>query len=179
MRTIIEILFAKAQGVFQRGTIAILCIILIAFFITTGCDESTPLIPTQSDSTALQPTEETTNLLGTKWHLRKFVQVSQGITKTPEPESDQCYWIFFDSDTTLFGKTSTNDIVGHYRIDPTTSTICMDEFGGTKISELFDGNLYMKKMLSICSFELMETSLKLYYNETDYLLFNAYSYENK
>jgi hypothetical protein len=118
--------------------------------------------------------DEIVSLKDTKWKLVEFVHVSERTTKTPEPQSDQCYWIFFDSDTTFSGITSTNEVRGIYRINPPTSTIYIDNIGGTKINELFDGNLYVERLLSVSFFELTKTSLKLYYNETDYLLFKPY-----
>jgi hypothetical protein len=152
--------------------------------MAAGCEEPTALNPTQSGDSALQTTQETTDTLtgailtGTKWKLVEFVNVSDGTTKIPEPESDQCYWILFDSDTTFSGKTSTNDVVGYYRINLVTSTIYIDDIFGTEINELFDGRLYVEKLHLVCSFEHTETFLKLYYNKTDYLLFNPYDNEN-
>jgi hypothetical protein len=115
--------------------------------------------------------EELTSLEGTKWKLSEFVEVSEGTTKIPEPQSGQCYWVFFDSDTTFSGKTSTNAVQGIYRINPPASAIYIDNIGGTEINELFDGKLYVERLLSVSFFKLTETSLKLFYNETDYLLF--------
>ncbi|MDR1347104.1 MAG: hypothetical protein LBJ63_01545 [Prevotellaceae bacterium] len=117
--------------------------------------------------------KENVSLKGTKWKLVEFVQVSEGTTKIPEPQSDQCYWITFESNTTFSGKTSTNAIYVHYRINLSTSTIYIDNISGTEINELFDGKLYMECLYLVNYFEVTETSLMLYYNKTDYLLFRS------
>jgi hypothetical protein len=168
MTKIYRSLSKKAIIAFLKVTVATLCIVLMALFTAASCEKPKDV-----------PTGTTTSLAGIKWKLIEFVQISEGTIKIPEPQSDQCYWIFFDSDTSLYGKTSTNDIWGQYRINPSTSTIYINNLGGTEINELFDGRLYLERMLSICSFEATKTSLKLYYNETDYLLFNLYNHENK
>jgi hypothetical protein len=55
MKRNIQIFFTKAQGAFQRGTVVTLCIVLIGFFMATGCEEPTALHSSQSDNNALYP----------------------------------------------------------------------------------------------------------------------------
>jgi hypothetical protein len=164
----------KAQRALQRGTVAILCTLLIGFFITVSCEEPTVLNTPQSDDPALLTTQDTTYALaGTKWKLVKFVNVSEGITKDPEPSSDSCYWIMFNNDSTICGHSSTNELFGYYQINSPLFTIQL-LVGGTKISEMFDGSLYMEKINLVDSFELTNTYLKMYYNnQQNYLLFKS------
>ncbi|MDR1553432.1 MAG: hypothetical protein LBS69_08230 [Prevotellaceae bacterium] len=115
--------------------------------------------------------DEVNSLKGTKWKLIEFVKVSEGTTKIPEPQSDQCYWIIFDSNTTLSGYSSNNGLFGYYQINTQTSTMRINSLSGTKRGELFDGYFYLDCLSIVNYFELTETSLKLYYSETDYLLF--------
>jgi hypothetical protein len=62
MKRILKILFTKAQRAFQKSTVAILCTLLIGFFITISCEEKEPtaLNTTTSDNTALETTNDTT-----------------------------------------------------------------------------------------------------------------------
>jgi hypothetical protein len=153
-------------------------------FTATSCGKE-PSVPIPSQSDTLQPTQNTAYpLTGIKWKLVEFVSVSDGTTKTPEqPLSDNCYWITFQNDSVFIGRTSTNDIYGNYEVNTQDSTIRIIYLLTTEVNELFDGPFYSDCLrmlrLSACSFEVTETSLKLYYNETDYLLFNAYDYETK
>jgi heat shock protein HslJ len=155
--------------------ITILCTLLIGFFITVSCEKPTVPNTPQSDDPALLTTKDSTatNLAGTKWKLVKFVNVSEGITKDPEPSSDSCYWIMFNNDGTMCGQSSTNELFGYYQINFSTLTIQL-LVGGTKISEMFDGSLYMEKINLVDSFNLTNTDLKMYYNnQQNYLLFKS------
>jgi hypothetical protein len=112
------------------------------------------------------------SLTGTKWKLTGFANVTNGITKTPEPDSENHYWIIFNDDNTISGKSSTNELVGSYEVNYETATLRITNFGGTKIGEILDGELFMKNLQSVYYFSMQETSLRLYYHEKDYLLFN-------
>jgi hypothetical protein len=58
MRFFIEFLFAKkAQGALQRGTVAMLCMLLIGFFMTASCEKPTTLNTGQNGKSALQISE--------------------------------------------------------------------------------------------------------------------------
>ncbi|MDR2805319.1 MAG: META domain-containing protein [Dysgonamonadaceae bacterium] len=140
-------------------TIKFSLFILICTASYTGCSEN------QSNS-------ENSSLTETKWKLTSFV--TSGDAKTPEPESDNNYWIIFKDDSTFLAKSSTNDLAGKYKLNFSSSTISITELGGTKINELFDGKFFVESLAAVRSFDLQEDALKLYYNEADYLLFTAY-----
>ncbi|MDR0680526.1 MAG: META domain-containing protein [Dysgonamonadaceae bacterium] len=115
--------------------------------------------------------DENPKLTDIKWKLTSFV--SNGNAKTPEPDSNDCYWLIFDDDNTLEGKSSANFLLGSYEVNHQTSSLRITNLGGTEIYELPDGRLFVESLMTVRSFELQEAVLKLYYNETDYLLFNS------
>jgi hypothetical protein len=116
--------------------------------------------------------EENPELTGIKWKLTSFV--TNGNAKTPEPNSNDCYWLIFDDDNTIEGKSSINFLFGSYEVNHQTSSLRITNLGeGTEINELFDGRFFLESLMAVHSFEMQEVALKLYYNETDYLLFNS------
>jgi hypothetical protein len=161
----------KNPILYLSGILSCLLVLITFTFTSVGC-EKPKTIPASNEQT------NTDNLIGNKWKLVKFVNVSEDTTKDPEPSSEHCYWIIFNNDSTLLGKSSTNDLYGNYQINTQTSTIQIYPVGGTKRNELFDGRFYMECLSSVCSFEVTDTYLKLFYNKTDYLLFNPYANEN-
>jgi heat shock protein HslJ len=109
-------------------------------------------------------------LTGTTWKLTYFVCAAEGLDKTPEPDSEQCYRIRFDSGNTLSGYTAVNEMFGEYELTP-PSTFRM-AWGGTKIGEPYpDGKVFRENMSTEHSYQLTDSTLKLSYNETDYFLF--------
>jgi hypothetical protein len=111
MKRNFKTLFAKVQGVIQRGTVATLCIILIGFFTVAGCKEPRALRSSQSDNSALLITRQTTidslfkngdttsSLLIGEWHCIKFSYttnskaiadvdtICKGLVKIPDTEN--------------------------------------------------------------------------------------------
>jgi hypothetical protein len=135
-----------------------LLIILFALSIVTACsDNDTP--------------EETLELTGVRWKLASFV--INGNEKIPELDSDNRYWLVFKDDNTLEGKSSTNFFGGTYEINYQTSSCRITNLGGTEIYELPDGRFFVESLMAIRSFNIQDSTLKLYYNETDYLLFKS------
>jgi heat shock protein HslJ len=115
----------------------------------------------------------TTGLKGTKWKLEGFVNVATGNLKVPEPNEPESYILTFDTDSTFSGTTSTNEVSGIYSIDYEKSILNITQCGGTEINELFDGKLFVQSFLSVQSFSLSGSELKLYYSEgKNYLLYS-------
>jgi hypothetical protein len=113
------------------------------------------------------------SLVDTKWKLTGFVDVT-GTIKQPETECANCYWIRFDTDSTLVGKSSVNDFFANYTIDFDLSSIQI-KLARTKIYEPIDGELYIERLQAIRSFSITDKKLKLYYGEQgDYLLFEPW-----
>jgi hypothetical protein len=103
-----------------------------------------------------------------KWKLMGFVD-AQGY-KQAEPYSNDCYWLIFNANNTLHGKSSTNSLAGRYEIK--TDKLHITNLIGTAIGEIGDGELFTECLQQIESFELSDNELKLYYNGgTNYLLF--------
>jgi hypothetical protein len=174
---IFKILSKKAITAFQKGTVVTLCIVLTALFMTASCEK--PRTEPDPDPDPTEPATIIVNLTDTKWKLVEFVQVSEGTTKIPESifKRDP-YWITFNCDSTITGYASINKLSGDYQMDTLVSTIRIDIGIITYALEHPDGDLYIERLNLVSSFELIELSLKLYYNETDYLLFNAQDDEN-
>jgi hypothetical protein len=147
-----------------------------------GCSNDSDL--SKDKDTASSNTEENENthissLIDTKWKLIGFVDAI-GTIKTPEPERVDCYWIYFDTDSTFTGKSFTNFLLGSYEIDYHLSTIQINNLGGTEINELFDGKLYIENLLTIHSFSVTDKVLKFFYvkeNKEYYLLYKPVSEE--
>lgn len=59
--------------------------------------------------------------------------------------------------------------MGQYRIKDRKLNFI--ELGGTKINELFDGRKYVEALHQVNRFGIVSKQLKLYYSDTDYLLF--------
>jgi hypothetical protein len=114
---------------------------------------------------------ETNPLKDIRWKLTTFVD-ENGITREPEPDSNDCYTITFHSNNTFSGVSSTNAIQGNYTIDFKNSTFRVNNVSGTKINELFDGNLYVDKLMQVLTFSLIGKELTLYCNDkNNYLIF--------
>ena len=110
-----------------------------------------------------------TKLTNTMWKLASFVNIAEGTTKTPKPDG---YWIYFNEDKTLTGRSSTNKLFGKYEIDYNSSSIKIINLGGTEINEIFDGYFYIESLMSVSCFFVSEKELRLYYNgNSNYLLF--------
>ena len=118
--------------------------------------------------------ERPVSLAGTKWKLAGIVETQKSDLKVLEPiECEQCYIIYFDSDCTIVGFTTSNEIIGTYKINFEEKSIIFISFGGTKVGELGDGKLWWDIFPTIKSFFLKKNELRLYYNnQKNYLLFN-------
>jgi hypothetical protein len=139
-------------------TLKFFLLTLLAIGMVTACSENnTPA--------------EKRELTDTKWKLTSFV--TGGNTKTPEQDSNNRYWLIFKDDNTLEGRSSTNGLFGSYEINTQTSSLLITNLGGSKIYELPDGGLFVESLMAVRSFNIQDSTLKLYYNETDYLLFNS------
>jgi hypothetical protein len=114
-------------------------------------------------------------LSGTKWKFVGFADIQTGTVKEIEPNNSNYYWLYFNNDKTLNGMSSINDFFGNYEIDFTDSTIQIINLEGTKINELFDGDLFIESLRIVESFSLLGKELNLYYNgRKNYLQFIEY-----
>ncbi len=110
-----------------------------------------------------------TELYGT-WKLTGFGNTADNTLRKAEPqECEKCYTITFLKDGTITGHTSTNDIRGEYWIKG--ANLDFLNLRGTKINELFDRREYVSALHQVNRFEIISKQLKLYYIDTDYLLF--------
>ncbi|MDR2126335.1 MAG: META domain-containing protein [Prevotellaceae bacterium] len=115
---------------------------------------------------------EPLSLKGTKWKLAGFVDVQICTMKTAEPIGEQCYLLTFHEDGVISGSTSTNTFFGSYEL-VNGSNISINLGNMTAINELFDGLRYIDCMNNVISYISFDERLILYYNPTNYLLFNS------
>lgn len=108
------------------------------------------------------------------WKLVGFVDVKADTIKAAEPQEDSCYILTFKVDGTLDGRTSTNQVLGTYTINVQNNEFKITQFGGTKISEFYDGQRYVDAVLGVKSYSLSNNELRLYYDDWC-LLFKAYN----
>ncbi|MDR1122340.1 MAG: META domain-containing protein [Dysgonamonadaceae bacterium] len=144
-------------------TLEKLILVVLALSMGTSCMDFVP--PRQEPDHSHEPV-----LTETKWKLTGFV--TNGNIKTPESDSDNRYWLLFNEDNTLEGRSSTNELSGSYEINAQTSSLRITSLGGTRAVEYPDGSFFVDSLRAVRSFELQKDTLKLYYSKTDYLLFN-------
>ena len=117
-------------------------------------NETLPVIPSE--------------LIGS-WKLEGFGDTETNAFREAEPKDcTVCYTLIFLRNGMLTGKSSTNEMMGEYVINEQNIKI---RFGGTKKGELFDGGKYVEAVNKIHRFEIVSKQLKLYYSDTNYLLF--------
>ncbi|MDR2920242.1 MAG: hypothetical protein LBV72_12875 [Tannerella sp.] len=114
-------------------------------------------------------------LNGTRWKLTGIMDVQSGMLTVPETKDcNECYTLVFDAKNSFSFFSPANELGGNYIIDYVTQSFQVAQFGGTKIAEPEDAELYVKPFWtnSIQFFSLLENELKLYYNDKkSYLLF--------
>jgi hypothetical protein len=108
-------------------------------------------------------------LMDTKWKLASFV--TNRSAKIPEPNLYNQYWLIFKGDSTLEGRTSSSVFRGAYKVNTQTSSLLITIPEGSEVLEKLEGQFFVKSLKAVRSFELQKSTLKLYYSETDYLLF--------
>ena len=120
-------------------------------------------------------TLQKTNLQGTEWKLIGIVDVEvDNLTELEPKDCEKCYTLTFDTDSTFLTFSSVNELGGGYIADYENYSFQIIYFGGTKIGEIGDGELYVKPFenMTLQSFSLTENELRLYYNnKKKYLLF--------
>ena len=157
----------------QKGTVVTLSIMVMAVF-TVGCASTTDLNNENDD--------HLTSLEGTKWKLAGIVNAKTGVLKILEPKNcENCYTLAFDNMvpyceedilSSFSTYSSTNKLGGCYTVDYAQHSIHIFNFGGTKIGENGDGNLWWDIFPIIEYFSLQKNQLRLYYNgKNNYLLF--------
>ncbi|MDR1161431.1 MAG: hypothetical protein LBK45_03735 [Tannerellaceae bacterium] len=127
------------------------CMLLAAF----SCRDNPPDIPIP--------------LNGTKWKLAGSVNVETGILKEFEPtDCAECFTLTFNSDHTASGRSILMNVeIDLLNLDPTRpmAKIAYDEGGYP------DGERFRTAIYKAASFIVTSEELKLYYNNTEYLLF--------
>ena len=133
-----------------------------------------------------EPNIENGPLTGTMWKCAGIVDVQTGTLTKIESKSffgedcEKCFTLTFDTDSYFSSWSSSNDLIGDFKIDYDKQSFYITRYGGTTAGETRDGLLFTypfwKRFIHSFSFE--EKELKLYYNDKDYdnkdyyLLFN-------
>jgi len=100
-----------------------------------------------------------------KWHLTKFVDIPNKIEKFPQMNSDNVYWIKFDSQNDNFsGRTYSNSIKGLYQMDVENKTLVFSNLTTGNALELYDGDKFFSTLSLIQNFHLSGDTLRLLYN---------------
>ena len=113
------------------------------------------------------------SLTGAKWKLSGIVDVKTGELNAFESYTidgkycEKCYTITFKENGTFTGFSTTNEMHGNYLIDYPTHDFKISGLGGTKVGEVGNGYLYWDILRTVQSFDLLESELKLYYNDKD------------
>ena len=108
---------------------------------------------------------ESIKLENTNWKLVGIVNLKTGILTELEPKDcENCYTFAFDTDTTAWGYTVSNEMfIGG--LNPII-------IGGTKIMEEGDANICYDALFSVRSYMANKKELKLFYdNNNKYLLY--------
>lgn len=130
---------------------------IILLLIATSCKD---------DSVSNMPTE--TKLKGTSWKLLGFFDVEKNTLIEAEPKNcEDCYTLYFDTDSTASGKSILNDIVLNINTLRVGMTYIYETDG--------DGDLYTDILgEQIESYSYEKDKLKFYYNnKKNYLLYRA------
>jgi len=148
----------------------ILSMLVVLAFVVIGCNSPTGNgTPNGSGNVDFE-------LTGTSWKLTGIVDSETGSLTELEPrDCEECYTLTFDTDTTISSYSSVNEMSGDYSVDYETKSISILKFGGTKINERGDGNLWWRIFIPIETFSFIENELRLYYTENrkqKYLLFS-------
>lgn len=158
----------------KKSFLLLMTTCLIACTISGCSKENEIVIPSENwislseipenDSFALLP------LLSTKWKLVGFADEEQKIFKYAEPSTENTYLLVFKENGELTGTTSANEMFGEYKVK--NSEVNITNWGGGKISEVHDGNMYRESFLHIYYYRINSKGLILYYTENKSMLFH-------
>jgi hypothetical protein len=153
---------------------------VLMFFTLTACEK-----PNVNDTIQLQG-NDTIQLQGTKWKLAGIVDVQTNELTVLEPANcTECYTLTFDTDSTMSGHSSANDLIlemvtmsGDSSVSNPVLNLCKISRIGmiTKINERGDGSLYLRVLYYVHSYLQEDSNLKFFYtkdNKESYLLFKS------
>jgi hypothetical protein len=152
----------KTITAFLKVTVATLCIVLIALFMTASCEKPKP------NNDVPQGTITTTNFAGTSWKLVGFVNnQNNAIIVEVEPKCDGCYTLVFDTDSTASGYSIGNWIGLSLR--PTVQMWIRPMLDDSMSSTV---GMFYEAMKSVESYSVENDTLKIFYNNNEnYLLY--------
>jgi hypothetical protein len=118
--------------------------------------------------------------VGVRWQLYGFVDKETGEVRSPEPPESFIYRgypfiLWFKTDGSLVGRTSSNDMIGEYILDLSSSTIEIEVGIMTKVNELPSGDLFLDTLNpGIRRYEVSDGELRIFGDKDVDLLFKPY-----
>jgi META domain. len=109
-------------------------------------------------------------LTDVEWKLIGFVDAKQDDIRMIESGSGKYFTLLFNDNNTLSGWSSSNELVGSYKIS-SKSSITIGIMAFTKVGEVCDGKLYIEYLNNVKTFSMTEKGLALYYDKNKFLLF--------
>ena len=109
-------------------------------------------------------------LCKSSWKLYGFGTNDSQIRRAEPSECSSCYVVKFNLDGTFSGKTTSNEFFGNYSTDERNLKI--DSYSTTKVGEVGDGYLFDEAFRAANLYEITDGKLKLYYNDSEFLIFN-------
>ena len=169
----------------KKMIITLLCVMSLLAF-TVACSKLNDINVGGGNNKSPDTTEF--SLLNTKWKLEGIVNAETGVLTVLEPtscscapetlvviEDLECYMLIFDSETIFSGYSTNRYLQGEYSVNYATNDIhitmgpliCLDEVH-------FDGELYVQYLDEVLYYSLQHSGrkLQLFFNESNYLLFN-------
>ena len=123
-------------------------------------------------------TESTDNnvksIIGT-WKLEGFGNTSNKSFKEANPKDcEECFVVTFNSDNSFFGKSSINALSSNYVLSDFNLSFPKGIIA-TEIAENGDGSRFTEAFGTVFRYSIEKSKLKLFYSETEYLLFHLKS----
>ena len=106
--------------------------------------------------------------VGTQWKLIGFVDGRRERLRLAEPDGESTYFLKFNGNGEISGRTSTNSAYGRYLLG---SDGLLEILTFTKLNELFGGGYYIASLNDVFSFALSPKGLTLYYDSEKSMLF--------
>jgi hypothetical protein len=142
-------------------------LILSVLFLFTGCNE--------------EKTEQQENSIYGTWKLTSFInQSTNNVLVESDFSNSNEITIIFNQDLNFTGNTLINDFSGNFAIKEGNTQLTFLKFSTTEVNETEWGDLFYQNLNSNYNqqsgnwesiYEIQNNSLKIYYSEQQYMLF--------
>ncbi len=112
------------------------------------------------------------SILGT-WKLDGFGNTKDNSVKNADPENcEDCFVVTFNADRTFTGKSVINTFVVNYHLSGSNLSF-PNGINITKVDEITgDGTRFTEALRNVHRYSIEKSRLKLFYSDTEYLLFH-------